>query len=132
MELIDCLPYIKMRLPTDFELQPLPHAVLTADTECDPDIFDRSIADDDQQRFSQFNCVFEYYPHSFDKFRDFKHRHVYSRNQVVNNDIIITHNRDGLLNDIAIRYVYGHHFTTVKPNYDELRPFLGVGSIWTS
>ena len=46
LDVISALPYLKMRPPTDKELQTLPYVILTSGDPWDPRVLDKTISDD--------------------------------------------------------------------------------------
>ena len=68
VDIIQGLPYIKMRRPTEHELQSLPHVIITSDVDWDPSVLDNVINDDDDSFYDADDYKLDYALHPFNEF----------------------------------------------------------------
>ena len=93
------LPYMDMMVPTQQELDSLPHIILTADTEWNPKVLDNEVDLDAEwsNEVVQLPEDYDYGPHAFDSTGNYLKRYIHKEHQI-------------------------HHR---EPDYAALRPYFG-------
>lgn len=124
LDIIQGLPYMKLRPPTDFELQSLPHIILTSDNEWDPSVLDNKIDDSTDTWYNEDDNIESFTHHPFDAIGTYKYREIAELNICHSNQFpVITY--DYILDDMITRYVLNINMKNKEPNYSLLQPNFG-------
>ncbi|HET7637806.1 MAG TPA: hypothetical protein VFK47_03615, partial [Ktedonobacteraceae bacterium] len=115
LQIREGLAYLDMRPPTDFELENLPHVVLTSDDTWDPTVFDNEVDPD--------SWTHEVPP----PYDDLRFNEVGEYNLRIRNLDIVSH----LDHTVVYKelYAYKHEVKSKEPNYEDLRPNFGWAPI---
>jgi hypothetical protein len=108
LDIVNGLPYLRCRKPTDDELAMLPHIIMTADVEWNPNIYDHTI--DNMETFYDETLDVVDYDHNFNPNGEYKHR------------TIGFHELDG---DMVAQHCFAISPNNTKPDFQLLRPLFG-------
>ena len=116
--MIQGLPYLKIRPPTDHELESLPHVVLTSDQDWDPNVFDNTIEEGCDSWYDIEDIPSDYDNHPFNDLGQYTKRHIETLN-VLCTDI----ENENLFKSCNVK-IDNH-----KHDFDKLQPYFGWVSI---
>ena len=85
LNLIQGLAYLKIRPPTDYELENLPHVILTSDQDWDPNIFDNNINENSDDWYQIEDIPDNYESHPFTDKGQYTKRHLDTLELVIDN-----------------------------------------------
>jgi hypothetical protein len=128
------LPYLKCRIPTEDELNTLPHIIMTSDMDWDPSTYDNTI--DDMDKFYDADAD-EVYHSPFDHNGDYRHRTVATHTFHGESEFFDAYESpdyEDLIDDIldsfnpdVVNGIYEVHVMESNPSkrdYNLLRPFF--------
>ena len=125
LDIIQGLPYMKLRPPTDHEFENLPHVILTSDTDWDPSILDNKIDIGTDTWYDSSDDNFDsYIQSSFDETGNYKYREV-SELHFFDSTEFNPQDYDDILDDIISRNVMNVKLVNNEPNYELLQPNFG-------
>ena len=125
LDIIQGLPYMKLRPPTDHELKNLPHVILTSDNDWDPSILDNKIDESNDTWFDASDDNFDSYTqYPFDDTGNYKSREI-SELKFFDTNEFNPQDYDDIVDDMIFRHVMNVNLKQNEPNYEALQPNFG-------
>jgi hypothetical protein len=127
LDIINGLPYIKSRPPTDKEFDTLPHVVTTSDIDWDPSTLDNVINIDSEDWYPEDELCAPYGKHQFSETGTYMKNSVQKLHQLskYNSNPIATQIIDDII-DSFIDLKFNYTVTTTKePDYALFRSRFG-------
>jgi Reverse transcriptase (RNA-dependent DNA polymerase) len=116
LDFIGGLAYIKLRPPSDKELEELPHIILTSDVDWDPTCIDNTTDISSENWYTEKDVKENYGHHPFNKVGEYKGGIVMELMSYAPNDFIV-HRLQWEVNE--------HNSRQSKPDYVKLQPYFG-------